>query len=62
MKKPYIKQENRQYVYLNTTSGAFTMLDFRFKQLGKSILKDKPLMFFLVLGYPIIYIIISLLR
>lgn len=58
MKKPHINQENRQYVYLNTTSGAFTMLDLRFKQLGKSILKDKHLMCFLLMGYPIIYTII----
>ena len=62
MRKPYINQYNRQLVYLDTTSGAFIILDLRFKQLGRSILNDKPLMLFLMFGYPIIYVIVSIIN
>jgi len=37
MKKPYIDQEDRFLIKLNTTQGAFRMLNFRFMQFGKSL-------------------------
>lgn len=42
MKRPYLTQVERIYIYYNTTIGSLAMLRFRWMQLGKCIYKALP--------------------